>query len=352
MAKILITGLYDPNYPRNQQVVGVFRKLGEVSEWPFKSRWWGGLKLALYLVGSYQYKYVVVMQPAHFILPFLSLIKYAPGRPRIIVDAFISIYDTNIADRGLAHQNSFKAKFYRWLDSLVEDVADGVFFDTLEHQAYFNLPSDLPQAIIPVVPDSDLLNSIQPDKDLLKPDKINVLFYGKYIPLQGVKTIIEAAKLLEGEEGLHFTLIGGGQDYSAVRVLAKELAVKNVTFHSRVPYVDIIAALKASDLALGVFGNSEKMQRVVPNKVIEALVAGTPLITGESKAVERYFKNNEHLFLVPPAHPQALAQKIKEVTADLSRAKQIALAGQVKAKQDFNEKLVEERLSELLAKVE
>ena len=352
MAKILITGLYDPNYPRNRSLINSFKQIGEVIEWPLQSRWWDGVKLAFYLTFSYRYKYAVILQPIHFLLPFLLLIKYAPGRPKIILDAFISIYDTNITDRKLAHVTSLKAKFYRWLDKLTGKVGEGVFFDTEEHKDYFNLPDKMAQTVIPAVPDYDLLNNIKSEKKLLRSDKINVLFYGKYIPLQGVTTIIEAAKLLEGEENLHFTLIGGGQDYKKVKALADGYKLENVTFYPRMSYPEIISTLKSADIALGVFGEGEKMQRVVPNKVIEALVVGTPLITGESKAVERYFKNSEHLFLVPPANPEALVQKIKEVTADLAGAKQIARFGQAKAHQDFNEELVEERLSELLAKVE
>lgn len=352
MSKVLITGLYDPTYPRNRSLINSFKKNAEVTEWPLQSRWWGGVKLAFYLTFSYRYKYAVILQPVHFLLPFLLLIKYAPGRPKVILDAFISIYDTNITDRKLASVNSLKAKFYRWLDKLTGKAGEGVLFDTEEHKNYFNLSSNLSQAVIPVVPDYDLLNNLKSEKKLLKSDKVNILFYGKYIPLQGVAIIIEAARILQSENNLHFTLIGGGQDYKKVKALADVYNLENVTFYPRTSYPEIIAALKSADMALGVFGEGEKMQRVIPNKVIEALAVGMPLITGESRAVERYFINNQHLFLVPPSNPEALAQKIKEVASDLPQAKQIALMGQTQAHQDFNEQLVEKRLSELLARVE
>lgn len=351
MPKILITGLYDPTYPRNRSLINSFKKKGEVTEWPLGGRVWSGIKLVLYLAFSYRYQYAVIIQPAHFLLPFLLLIKYAPGRPKIILDAFISIYDTNVSDRNLTGKNSLKAKLYKWLDKLTGVAGEGAFFDTLEHQAYFNLPAKVAPAVIPVVPDYDLLDTLKPDKKLLKLDKVNILFYGKYIPLQGVGTIIEAAKILSSNSNLHFTLIGGGQDYKKVRDLAEQYSLNNITFHPRAPYQEIIAALKGADLTLGVFGASEKMQRVIPNKVLEALAVGTPLITGESAAVKRFFKDNEHLFFVPPQDPAALAQKITEIASDLPRAKQIALSGQQQVKQEFNQGVVLNRLTELLAKI-
>lgn len=352
MSKVLITGLYDPTYPRNRSLINSFKQIGEVTEWPLRGRWWGGVKLAFYLTFSYRYKYVVVLQPAQFLLPFVYLLKFIPGRPKIVVDAFISMYDTIVSDRKLVTNGSIKSRIFQWLDRLIYRVGGGAFFDTLEHQQYFNFPSVWPQAVVPVVPDYDLLSNIKADKKLLKSDKVNILFYGKYIPLQGVATIIEVAKILQPENNFHFTLIGRGQDYAKVKSLTDSYKLENVTFYPRMSYSEIISALKSADMALGVFGEGEKMQRVIPNKVIEALAVGTPLITGESRAVERFFKNNEHLFLVPPANPEALVEKIKEVASDLPQAKQIALSGQAKAKQDFNEELVEKRLSELLARVE
>lgn len=351
MPKILLTGLYDESYPRNQQIIAAVKKVDEVTEWPLKSRFWGGLKLFLRLAFTSQFKYVVLMQPIHFVLPFLWPLKLLSRRPKIILDAFTSLYDTNVLDRGLAGKNSLKAKFYQWLDGLVGRVGEAVFFDTEEHKNYFNLPANLPQVVLPVVPDNNLLNSIKSDKHLLKPDKINVLFYGKYITLQSVETIIEAAKILHPHQELHFTLIGSGQDYQKVKTLAEKYKLENVTFLPRQTYHEIIATLKAADIALGVFGGSEKVQRVIPNKVLEALTAGIPLITGESGAVKRYFKNNEHLSFVPPSNPQALAQKITDVVSNLPPVKQLALAGQALAKQEFNEEILVTRLRELLAQL-
>ncbi len=44
----------------------------------------------------------------------------------------------------------------------------------------------------------------------------NVLFWGNYIPLQGIKYIILAAKELEKHSDICFTLIGKGQDYNNI----------------------------------------------------------------------------------------------------------------------------------------
>ncbi len=67
-------------------------------------------------------------------------------RRLVIFDAFLSIYDSNVLDRKLVEQKSWKAKYYWLLDKISMSIADLILFDTNEHIKYaakeFKVPEE------------------------------------------------------------------------------------------------------------------------------------------------------------------------------------------------------------------
>ena len=80
-------------------------------------------------------------------------------------------------------------------------------------------------------------------------------------------------------------------------------------------------------MALGVFGATDKAQRVIPNKVFEAVCVKLPLVTGDTPAVRRLFTDGENALLVPVADPEAIAAAIRRLRGDPGlRARLVASA--------------------------
>ena len=77
-----------------------------------------------------------------------------------------------------------------------------------------------------------------------------------------------------------------------------------------VPWVDyeqLPGELHRASCALGIFGTSEKAQRVIPNKVFQALACGTPVVTADTPAARELLRNGESALLVPPGDPAGAA---------------------------------------------
>ena len=75
----------------------------------------------------------------------------------------------------------------------------------------------------------------QPD---IEPVPNLVVFHGTFVPLQGLPTIVHAAKLLESD-GIRFRIVGDGQERPAVESLSRELDVRNIELAGRVPLHDV-----------------------------------------------------------------------------------------------------------------
>ena len=67
-------------------------------------------------------------------------------------------------------------------------------------------------------------------------------------------------------------------------------------------------------VCLGIFGDTGKANRVIPNKAFQILLSGKPLITRDSAAIRELIgPDHNGVLLVPPANPQALADAVRSV---------------------------------------
>jgi len=257
---------------------------------------------------------VVVTFPGHHLVWLAWLLTRFP-RKILVFDAFISAYDTLVRDRKKVHPGNPVAWFI-WLTDFIDcHLADEILIDTKTHKEYFSRTFHLHPADITVVY-LEAPENFRPDPHHRKTigKTCEVLFYGSYIPLQGVDVILRAAAILHEQHAqIHFTLVGGGQTYAAMRILATEWKLSNVTFKPFMPLQDLPMIIRDADIALGIFGTGDKTQRVIPHKVIECMACGVPVITADTPAIHERYKEGKGIYLVPAGDAHALAGKIVEL---------------------------------------
>lgn len=336
-------GTFDPAFWRNRSLRRLLDLNGETEVWIVNEPLWnvdrvgvaqsGWLKIAFRMFVTYPRLLTrLLLHPA----PDVYLVSY-PGwldvialRPigwlkqtPIVFDPFVSVYDTLVEDRKFAARGSVKARTARLLDRLSLRLADVVLADTHAHLDFFEgiSPGTVTKgSVLPVGADDEIFRASSPTRG----ERL-VVFYGSYVPLQGVSTIIEAARLLE-HSGVRILMIGDGQGRPSAEDLAERLGVQNIDWIDFVP-LEVLPSLVAPALAcLGIFGESDKADRVVPHKVFECLAMGRPVITRDSAAIAEMFGEGE-LVTVPPADPIALAHVIRELVDDPDRRRDLASAG-------------------------
>lgn len=242
------------------------------------------------------------------IWPFAKL----RGAP-IVWDAFLSLYNTVVEDRQLVGQRHPIAWLLYALDWLACRVADRVLLDTRAHATYFVEKFGLPRERTDVVwvgaePEAF---PIRMGKDPYFAGEKIVLFYGQFIPLHGIETIIRAAHETE-QETIRWIIIGNGQDAGNIRGMLDQLTLSRVEWHSWVNYSDLTQWIGCADVCLGIFGDTDKAARVIPNKVFQILMSGKPLITRDSPAIRELVGDGMvGVVLVPPADALALAQAVR-----------------------------------------
>ena len=183
-------------------------------------------------------------------------------------------------------------------------------------------------------------------------DKFLVMFWGGFIPLQGVKYIVEAAKLLERQNDITFELRGFGQTYNESIELSKKLNCQNITFIPKsVTYEELPKCIAKANVCLGVFGETQKAQRVIPNKAVETLAMRKPLITGDSPAAREILTNETDCILIPMANPKALANAILKLKENRQMKLKIAENGYKLFKERFSPLAIGKELKSILYEI-
>ena len=300
----------------------------------------GRAKYGLRLLGSYfslTFKFlkapaadaVLVGYPGYFHVRFVRLLQMVKNRKAVLVyDIFFSLYNAVVSDRKMLDQNSFAARLIHAIESDACRAADICLIDTAAHldfiAAEFNIsPEKMRRVFVgPTFAVSDIQRTQNSAGESFK-----VLFVGTYIPLHGIGTILRAAEKLKHDQGILFTLVGTGQLREEIEGKARDAGLSNVEFVDWIDHRDIPDALQSCDLALGVFGTTEKASRVIPIKVFDICAAGVPFVTADTPAIKEVFAHGENAFVTAAGDADALADAIVLLKDNQELRERIAKGG-------------------------
>jgi glycosyltransferase involved in cell wall biosynthesis len=300
------------------------------------------------------FRYFFTAEHDIIIIPYLGIFDVfliaLPARlmnKKICYDAYLSIYALLVEDRKYLKPGNPLARIVWRMEKSACNIADCVLLDTQAHINYYTALYKTSKAKFRrsfIGADTELFsrkNNITDNKI-----KFDVLFWGLFIPLQGVDIIIRAAKILEKTDDIQFTIIGKGQTYDENMDLAKSLKISNISWEGFVRPQHLMDYIQNCDVGLGIFGATEKAQLVIPNKAYEIIACNKPLITADTPAIRELFSHGQNAFLVPAGNPQKLAEAILTLKEDSLLRNRIAEAGY----RTFEENATPERIGKTFLK--
>ena len=287
---------------------------------------------------------VVVPYPGHLMVREVA----ARSRVPVVLDLFLSAYDTCVEDRQLVAPGSIGAAWLQRLDRRACAAADLVLLDTPENAAYVAELTGLPAerfAWLPVS-DPDAPTSPAPWQASCN-GMLRVLFFGTGVPLHGLRTLIGAITMVPQVE---LTLVGGtAVDRAYAQALLGDRLVLEPEFVARDRLQELLAQ---SQLVAGVFGEGGKTQRVVPFKLVHALAAGRPVITADTPAVAGWLEGCGAVWTVPAADAVALAEQLCELAANPSLVESAAGVARAAYDRHFATPVTGGRWRELLVRAD
>lgn len=370
--KVCYFGTYESHCPRNQIIIKGLRKNNvqviecQVPVWEtgkgkpvnfqnipsligFCFRFLGAyilLPIKYCQVGEHDF--VIVGFPGQ-VDSFLAKALTFFSRKPLVFNPFMSFYDTFVFDKKIVKEKSFLTKFLYLIDKGSCQLADLILLDTQEHIKYF-------QKMFQFNKNKFCRIFVGADEDIFYPHALEkkkmgefvVLFYGKFIPLQGIEEIIKAAKLLEKQTEVRFKIIGFGQLSKKIKDLSRRLNVQNVTFIDWVEYQDLPEHISEADICLGIFGKTAKAKRVIPNKAFQALAMKKPVITGDSPAAREALINEENAILCRMGSSEAIAKSILLLKKNKKLRERIAYNGYKLYQREFTSEAIGRKVKNCL----
>ena len=275
----------------------------------------------------------IVGYPGQLDLPAAR--RAARGRP-VVFNPLVSLSDTLVRDRGRFRPGSLAARALERIDRRAFRSADLVVADTEAHARFFAQLAGRNDIAVCFVGAEERL--FQPGWQPRAP--FTVLFVGKLIPLQGVDTILAAAR---STPEIPFRVVGSGQ-------LEPLLADRppNVEHIPWVEYERLPNEIRSAGCALGIFGTTAKAQRVIPNKAFQALACGVPLITADTPAAAELLTDGDSAVLVPAGDPAALAAAVRSLADDDELARRIGAGGRAAYERAASEAVLGARWRKLI----
>lgn len=322
--KICYLGDYDPEYSRNRVIIkGLQENNAEVIPCQVPSSMCGKYRTLWKKHRALRDQYDVLIV-GYSISRFMVIFAKIISRKPVIWNPLFSLYDSWVLDRKLVSKWHPKAWYYFSLDWVACVVADGILLDTDQSVDFFNHMFHIRKEKfkrIFVGTDEDVFHP-RGRKERMSTD-FYVFFHGNFLPFHGVRYILEAAKILE-KDGVRFTIIGSGQTSQDDLKFAESLSLTNVEFIPRIPYDELAERIAEADLCLGVFGDIKRVNRVIPNKIFEAVASGIPVLTATSIAVKELFTEDESIVFCRSMSAEDLAQKIRILKDNEDLRKNIA----------------------------
>lgn len=331
---VLVWGTYDTGKPRTRIIIKALRKIHpdilEVHNniWnkiedksQIKGRRQKSIFIAKYILAYPSLIFRYLLTPKHKVLfiPYMGVFDLILIWPlarirgvKIYLDLFISLYDTIVIDRKLVSESSLFAKLLYTIEWLSLRLADKLIIDTKTHARYIESLFHLEGNTINVVwVGAEEEHFYKKNAIRTQENKIHVLFYGQFIPLHGLDTIIGAAELLKDSHvTIEFTIIGKGQLQARIDSLIQNKQLTNIKRLEWITYSDLNDMIASSDICLGIFAPQGKALRVIPNKVFQAISSRKAFITADTPAIRELTNENGAIVLIPPGNPDKLAQAI------------------------------------------
>lgn len=314
--KVLFISTKNKDYIRNTQEINMIQEnavYSQVIAYSDKSylkrvlKVWFRTFCCLFSLKKYDIIFVgFAPQLIFFLFPFFK-------RKKIVIDFFISMYDTLVDDRKKIPAHSILAKWVHHIDRYVLMKAEVIIVDTYADKDYFFKEFDLPELknmeVLYLKPDISIYNpALYPARG--KDNFFYVLYFGSILPLQGVDIILEAIEMMEVYDRIKFIIIG------PVHTAPDKSGYKNAVFYQWLKQEELAEQISKADLCLaGHFnGHIGKAKRTIAGKTYIYKAMGKPVILGECPANrELFYEDGKTNFYVEMGNAIALKEKILEV---------------------------------------
>jgi glycosyltransferase involved in cell wall biosynthesis len=186
-----------------------------------------------------------------------------------------------------------------------------------------------------------------------RPAGLRVLGVGRLVPKKGFDTFVRACAVLR-DAGVPFTAVIAGEDgpsATLVRSLVAQHGLEDCVHLAgpQTPAQLLAEYRRASVMSLACRVGDDGDRDGIPNVLVEAMAAGTPVVSTTVSGIPELVEDGVTGLLVPPDDPRALAAAWRRVADDAALAARLSAAGPAVVAERFDGDRLATRLAELFS---
>jgi len=165
---------------------------------------------------------------------------------------------------------------------------------------------------------------------------------------KGISTLLEAAaRLHRVRPGVRFLLVGPRESEGPLAIAQSEIDQHAGYVIATGARSDVPALLRLSD----VFAFPTQYREGVPRVLLEAALAGVPIVSTSMPGCCEVIEDGRSGHLVPPNAPDLLAERILDLLRNREAAQRMAAAATARVRKDFSLKMIVARHAALYAEL-
>jgi len=152
-------------------------------------------------------------------------------------------------------------------------------------------------------------------------DRFVVAYTGNLGIPQGLDTVLAAAARLQadGDDRIHFALVGGGAERDRLVADAARQGLRNVTFVPPQPMAAMPDWMAAADALVLHLDHAPFREGTVPGKLFYYMASGRPVLAAAIGETADIVRDHDCGLSLPPRDPAALAAAARELASDPQR---------------------------------
>lgn len=169
-----------------------------------------------------------------------------------------------------------------------------------------------------------------PNQAARNPNLFTIVCASQITPMQGVRFLIQAFRLLSVRfDQLRLLVVGDGNERKSLEDLVRALGIKDkVEFTGEVATEKMLACYHKANVVV-----SPALENRTDNGVLEALACGLPLIATANHDTKEILTDGENVLFVATKDSNQLAEKIEKLILDEKLTSEIAKNGLLLAQQ-------------------
>ena len=253
-------------------------------------------------------------------------------------------------------KNPRLVRLFRWMEKLVYAKAAAVSVVSAGIQANL-LSKGVPAGKVRVIPnfaDADRVRPLPRDNDFARREGLSgrfvVMYAGNLGNSQPVEVVLEAARLLAGEDEIRFVIVGNPGRIEGLRAQAAARGLGNVHWLPFQPVARVPEMYAAADVHLVVLRREIGFESA-PSKAYTIMAAGRPMIASVARTADTadLVTAAECGVWAPPEDPAALAEAVRRLKADPALRERMGGNARRAVEARFTRQIVAAQYVELLA---